>query len=43
MKAHWPLEPDEELPREIPFRYQLLILCAMVWALVSGVLDGALA
>lgn len=43
MKSHWGFEPGEQLPREIPFRYQLLILCAMVWALVSGVLDGAFA
>lgn len=38
MKAHWfELEPGEEPPTEIPFRYQVLIICAMVWALVEGV------
>ena len=36
MKCYWPLERDEQLPKEIPFRYQLLFICAMVWALVDG-------
>ncbi len=37
MKAHWfGFEPGEPRPTEIPFRYQLIILCAMVWALVDG-------
>ena len=36
MKAHWGFEPGEQPPREIPFRYLLLFICAMVWALIDG-------
>ena len=42
MSVGWSSFEDDERRREIPFGLQLVVVCAMVWALVSGAFDVGL-